>query len=67
MEGTEEILPGLAVGVMMFGMTGLANSQVLTFDDVTLASYSVIPVGYGGLNWEKNSVLIRLANQRKRG
>ena len=46
----------LVAGLLMFGMAGNANANILTFDDVSgfedEAGIKLVPNGYGNLNWD---------------
>ena len=50
------LLAGLAIGLFMFGFTGMVNATVLTFDDTSYqgTSWGDMEAGYGGFNWSSN-------------
>ena len=46
----------LVAGLLMFGMAGNANANILTFDDISGqeidTGLKLVPNGYGNLNWD---------------
>jgi hypothetical protein len=42
----------LCIGIVFLGATAAGNAQtIFTFDDISTVGYTIIPNGYGGLEW----------------
>lgn len=56
-----KLLAALAVGSLLFGMSGAASATVLTFEDLP-GDGSAISAGYGGFDWKTSSNVGRVGS-----